>query len=78
MSKIFKFQEGEGTFPHYLPLCDAHVYKMTHCVSGFRDYVSEGGTDTYPYFWKRFSPKGRLTLYDFLVGDKSVLTNRDM
>ena len=32
-----------------------HVYKMTNRVSGFRDYVSEGGTDTYPNFWKRFS-----------------------
>ena len=29
---------------------------MTHCVSEFRDYVSEGGPDTYPNFWKRFSP----------------------
>ena len=30
---------------------------MAHCVSEFRDYVSEGGPDTYPNFWRRFSSK---------------------
>ena len=54
--KNFKFQEGEGTFPMTFPSVDTRVYKMRHCVSGFRDYVSEDGTDTHPNFWKRFSP----------------------
>ena len=45
-----------GTFsPITSPSAGADVYMMAHCVSGFRDYVSEGGTDTYPIFWKRFS-----------------------
>ena len=54
--KIFKFQEGRTLFRITSRFADDHAYKMTHCVSGFRDYVSEGGTDTYPNFWKRFSP----------------------
>ena len=29
---------------------------MKFCVSAFRVYVSEHATDTYPVFWKRFSP----------------------
>ena len=30
------------------------------CVSAFRVYVSERVTDTYPVFWKRFSPSRQL------------------
>ena len=55
-AKCSNFRSGRGTFPITSPSADAYLYKGTHCVSGFRDYVSEGGTDTYPNFWKRFSP----------------------
>ena len=48
--KIFKLQERRALFPIASHFADAHVYNMTHCVSEFRDYVSEGGPDTYPIF----------------------------
>ena len=54
-AKFSNFRSGRGTFPITSPSADAYLYKGTHCVSGFRDYVSEGGTDTYPIFWRRFS-----------------------
>ena len=55
MSKFSNFRKGRALFHITSHFEDAHVYNITHCVSGFRDYVSEGGTDTYPIFWKRFS-----------------------
>ena len=52
---IFKFQMGLVIFSVTFPSVGAQVYKMSHCVFGFLDDVSEGGPDTYPNFWRCFS-----------------------
>ena len=55
---LFNFRRGRDTFP-LPPLCGR---PFVHCVSGFRVYVFEVGTDTYPNFWRRFSFTGTCTL----------------
>ena len=61
MTSSFSNFRGWDTIPipyyMYIPSAGAHVCKMAHCVSEFRDYVSERGPDTYPNFWRRFSSK---------------------
>ena len=55
----FQISGGGTLFPFPItctyPTAGTHVWKMTHCVSEFRDYVSEGGPDAFRVFWRRFS-----------------------
>ena len=70
---LFNFRRGRDTFP-LPPLCGR---PFVHCVSGFRVYVFEVGTDTYPNFWRRFSFTGTCSLLYFCSGVVELLYDWD-
>ena len=78
MTSSFSNFRGWDTIPipyyMYIPSAGAHVCKMAHCVSEFRDYVSERGPDTYPNFWRRFSSIRKApSNHQMLITDVQIL-----